>query len=145
MSNFICSECGMTNIDCGFSGYKTPKEIELEKENEKLKKCITKLKVRLLDAREARDNATKVANTYLDQNADLSKKVHILNEAGEKKYNELCAEIKENKKLKEQIQEANECIKDKYLFTCSACSLIGSCMSCGNKYFGRYIRKWGVK
>ena len=31
MSNFICSECGMTNIDCGGDGYKTPKEIELEK------------------------------------------------------------------------------------------------------------------
>ena len=31
MSNFICSECGMTNIDCGYVGYKTPKEIELEK------------------------------------------------------------------------------------------------------------------
>lgn len=36
MSNFICSECGMTNIDCGYSGYKTPKEIELEKENKRL-------------------------------------------------------------------------------------------------------------
>ena len=31
MSNFICPECGMTNIDCGYAGYKTPKEIELEK------------------------------------------------------------------------------------------------------------------
>lgn len=31
MSNFICSECGMTNIDCGRAGYKTSKEIELEK------------------------------------------------------------------------------------------------------------------
>lgn len=110
MSNFICSECGMTNIDCGGAGYKTPKEIELEKENEKLKKDITELKVRLLDAREARDNATKVANTYLSQKDDLRKKVHILNEANEKKYNELCAEIKENKKLKAQLQEANEVI-----------------------------------
>lgn len=25
-------ECGMTNIDCGYAGYKTPKEIELEKQ-----------------------------------------------------------------------------------------------------------------
>ena len=30
MSNFICTECGMTNIDCGKAGYKTPREIELE-------------------------------------------------------------------------------------------------------------------
>lgn len=54
----------------------------------------------------------------------------------------------QNKKiarLQEQLKEANECIKDKYLWTCSACSLLGSCMSCGNRYFGRYIKKWGVK
>lgn len=31
MSNFICSECGTNYIDCGRDGYKTPKEIELEK------------------------------------------------------------------------------------------------------------------
>lgn len=32
MSNFKCSECGMINIDCGKSVFKTPREIELEKE-----------------------------------------------------------------------------------------------------------------
>lgn len=37
MSNFKCSECGMINVDCGKEGYKTPREIELEKENETLK------------------------------------------------------------------------------------------------------------
>ena len=114
MSNFICSECGMTNIDCGRDGYKTPKEIELEKENEKLKKCITELKVRLLDTREARDNATKVANTYLDQNADLSKKVHILNEANMKLEDELghfAEASKTIKRLQEQLNEANEVIE----------------------------------
>lgn len=31
MSNFICCECGIAQIDCGGDGYKTPKEIELEK------------------------------------------------------------------------------------------------------------------
>ena len=41
MSNFICSECGMTNIDCGVAGYKTPKEIELEK---KIKQTIALIK-----------------------------------------------------------------------------------------------------
>ena len=30
MSNFVCPHCGMTNIDCGDVGYKTPREIELE-------------------------------------------------------------------------------------------------------------------
>ena len=31
MSNFVCSNCGTPYIDCGDAGYKTPKEIELEK------------------------------------------------------------------------------------------------------------------
>ena len=31
MSNFICSECETNYIDCPGAGYKTPKEIELEK------------------------------------------------------------------------------------------------------------------
>ena len=31
MSNFICPECGINNIDCGKEGYKTPKEIRYEK------------------------------------------------------------------------------------------------------------------
>ena len=41
MSNFICSECGMTNIDCDGAGYKTPKEIELE---DKISKAISLIK-----------------------------------------------------------------------------------------------------
>lgn len=31
MSNFKCKECGTINIDCGKEGFKTPREIELEK------------------------------------------------------------------------------------------------------------------
>lgn len=30
MSNFQCPYCGMTNIDCGWGKFKTPREIELE-------------------------------------------------------------------------------------------------------------------
>ena len=44
MSNYECPHCGMTNIDCGWGKFKTPKEIELEarvkvleEENEELK------------------------------------------------------------------------------------------------------------
>ena len=43
MSNFICSECGMTNIDCGGAGYKTPKEIELEKKLEIATKALKRI------------------------------------------------------------------------------------------------------
>ena len=43
MSNFICSECGMTNIDCGRAGYKTPKEIELENQIDYLSKKVERL------------------------------------------------------------------------------------------------------
>lgn len=34
MSNFTCPTCGFTNIDCGKAGYKTAREIELEKKLE---------------------------------------------------------------------------------------------------------------
>ena len=34
MSNFICPTCGFNNIDCGRDGYKTDREIELEKKLE---------------------------------------------------------------------------------------------------------------
>ena len=40
MSNFTCPTCGFTNIDCGKDGYKTAREIELEK---KLKIAIKAL------------------------------------------------------------------------------------------------------
>lgn len=40
MSNFQCPECGMINIDCGLGVFKTPREIELEKENEILNKKL---------------------------------------------------------------------------------------------------------
>ena len=34
MSNFTFPTCGFTNIDCGKDGYKTAREIELEKKLE---------------------------------------------------------------------------------------------------------------
>lgn len=40
MSNFQCPHCGMTNIDCGKDGFKTPREIELE---QKLKIAKTQM------------------------------------------------------------------------------------------------------
>ena len=40
MSNFICQTYGMTNIDCGKAGYKTEREIELEKKLDIAAKAI---------------------------------------------------------------------------------------------------------
>ena len=34
MSNFICPTCGLTSYDCGRAGFKTKREIELEKKLE---------------------------------------------------------------------------------------------------------------
>lgn len=45
MSNFICPTCGMTNIDCGKQGYKTDKEIELEKENKQYRSALMAIEV----------------------------------------------------------------------------------------------------
>lgn len=47
MSNFICPTCGFNNIDCGKAGYKTAREIELEK----------KLKIALKALNEIRNEA----------------------------------------------------------------------------------------
>ena len=44
MSNFICEKCGMTNIDCGHQGYKTEREIELEKQLDREIKINRKMK-----------------------------------------------------------------------------------------------------
>ena len=41
MSNFICPTCGLTNIDCGKAGYKTAREIELEKKLEIAVQALT--------------------------------------------------------------------------------------------------------
>lgn len=46
MSNFICPTCGFTNIDCGKSGYKTNREIELEKKLDIAVKAFEKLQRR---------------------------------------------------------------------------------------------------
>lgn len=40
MSNFICPTCGFNNIDCGRDGYKTDREIELEKKLEIAKEAL---------------------------------------------------------------------------------------------------------
>ncbi len=43
MSNFTCPTCGLTNIDCGKAGYKTTREIELEKKLEIAVKALEKM------------------------------------------------------------------------------------------------------
>lgn len=43
MSNFICPTCGFNNIDCGKAGYKTDREIELEKKLEIAVKALEEM------------------------------------------------------------------------------------------------------
>ena len=43
MSNFTCPTCGLTNIDCGKAGYKTDREIELEKKLEIAVKALEEM------------------------------------------------------------------------------------------------------
>lgn len=61
MSNFICEKCGMTNIDCGYQGYKTEREIELEKQLDREIKINRKMK-----------NAISLASYYLASPNELS-------------------------------------------------------------------------
>ena len=55
MSNFQCPHCGMTNIDCGEHGYKTPKEIEYEKSLAKIYNILYKTNDKV---------TTKISNIY---------------------------------------------------------------------------------
>lgn len=70
MSNFICSECGMTNIDCGRAGYKTPKEIELEKRLEVSEKehyrTLEQLRIATGALRETKDRLLKIELSNLN-------------------------------------------------------------------------------
>ena len=43
MSNFTCPTSGLTNIDCGKAGYKTAREIELEKKLKIAVKALEKM------------------------------------------------------------------------------------------------------
>lgn len=47
MSNFICPTCGFKNIDCGKDGYKTDREVELEKDIDRLSDRNAKLEKKL--------------------------------------------------------------------------------------------------
>lgn len=59
MSNFTCPTCGLTNIDCGKAGYKTAREIELEKQ---LKIAILALEyIKKLPVRVCCDNTAEQA------------------------------------------------------------------------------------
>ena len=65
MSNFTCPTCGLTNIDCGKAGYKTAREIELEKKLEIAIKALKEI---------ARDKTTEEQQgnpDYVDEDGDL--------------------------------------------------------------------------
>lgn len=64
MSNFICSECGMNNIDCGRDGYKTPREIELEKHLEVSEKEHYRTLERLRIATKALNKCQEAINRF---------------------------------------------------------------------------------
>lgn len=49
MSNFKCPTCGITNIDCGEAGYKTDREIELEKKLDIVVKALEEIKNAYID------------------------------------------------------------------------------------------------
>ena len=76
MSNFICEKCGMTNIDCGYQGYKTEREIELEKQldreikiNRKMKSALEKYASMEIELDDSYDSFTGThwSDGYIDK------------------------------------------------------------------------------
>jgi len=115
MSNFICPECGMTNIDCGYSGYKTPKEIELEK------------KVHILN------EANMKLENELGQFAEASKTIQRLQE-----------QINEANELLLDFCSEYECLFDHNGY-CQAHDSCEGGYKCIQKDLKKYLEKWGVE
>lgn len=67
MSNFICEKCGMTNIDCGYQGYKTEREIELEKQLDREIKINRKMKNALKQIASENDCYLTIADEVLKE------------------------------------------------------------------------------
>lgn len=75
MSNFKCPHCGMINIDCGRGKFKTPGEIELEKQ---LKEQSEKIKSELEEIRQ-KLKMEKYSNYSLkEQLKEQDAKIHQL-------------------------------------------------------------------
>ena len=87
MSNFKCKECGTVNIDCGKEGFKTTKEIELEKQlkiaediNKELRaQCDTY--TRLMYIYKNVSKSRKDSEIVIDYIDKLEKKLKIAEEA----------------------------------------------------------------
>lgn len=111
MSNYECPHCGMTNIDCGKGGFKTPKEIELESRVKELEKENEALKAQ-------RDTYISLMNIYknISKGRQDSKNVTDYIKKLEQKLNAQFAEMEEkltaeenkNFELKEEIKELKD-------------------------------------
>ena len=109
MSNFICPTCGLNNIDCGKAGYKTDKELELEKEVDRLKTIIARTKANGNNPSKISQLKAKIT-TLSEENAQLKEELS--------KHKEICCCFEnevlrlENAKLKEQLQKAEKTLQE---------------------------------
>lgn len=66
MNNFECPVCHSINIDCGKDGYKTDREIKLEKEVKKYKDLLQEIKS-LKESQNINDDVYKMMCRMLDE------------------------------------------------------------------------------
>ena len=71
MSNYECPHCGMTNIDCGWGKFRTPKEIELESRVKELEEKLNAQFAEMEEKLTAEEN----------KNFELKEKLKIAEEA----------------------------------------------------------------
>lgn len=103
MSSFICPTCGMNNIDCGHDGYKTPREIELERENTNLYLQRNTFKSQSIKRNNEKKRLKDENKHLLDLQAEQDKEIEQLLELLEEckdfitiRLDGLCGEEKEN-------------------------------------------------
>ena len=96
MTNFKCPHCGMINIDCGLGVFKTPREIELEKQ---LKEQSEKIKNELEEIRQKLQMEEYSNYSLREQLKEQDAKIHHLEFELEFKERALKSARKQNGKL----------------------------------------------
>lgn len=81
MSNFQCDKCGMTNIDCGWGKFKTPREIELEEKLTAEENKNFELKEEIKELRDLNRRLDNQREEYWKEYLKLDKKIKIAEEA----------------------------------------------------------------
>lgn len=70
MSNYECPHCGMTNIDCGWGKFKTPRELELEARIKELEQKLTEQENKNVELKERIEELETRISWYINHDKE---------------------------------------------------------------------------